>query len=89
MIEDEQDFRDYLEIIYQKYEREITKELAVIVSYAPDKAIVYTVYTLSDNDDASLFKVRFNKLEPVVKGVDGKWYLNPDEEVMLGSEVVK
>jgi hypothetical protein len=47
------------------------------------------VYTLSDNDDPSLFKVRFNKLEPVVKGVDGNWYLNPDEEVTLGSEVVK
>ena len=89
MIEDEQDLRDYLEITYQKYEMEITKELAVIVSYAPDKAIVYTVYTLSDNDDPSLFKVRFNKLEPVVKGVDGNWYLNPDEEVTLGSEVVK
>lgn len=86
--EDEQILRELREWSTRKFDLKYTEEQAVIVSYSANQAVVYSVYTLHDNNDPSQFKVRFYSLTSVVKSKD-KWYMDSKEEVALGSEVVK
>lgn len=78
-----------LEIDFLRDELKQTKEQATIVAYEPDKATVYTVYTVRDKEDASLPTQRSYYLVSVIKTADGKWYMDSNEDVLLGSEIVK
>lgn len=86
--EDEQGLRNLREWSTRKFDLEYTEEQAVIVSFSANQAVVYSVYTLHDNNDPSNFKVRFYSLTSVVKSKD-KWYMDSKEEVALGREIVK
>lgn len=58
----------------------------VIVTYSPDQATVYTVFTMKDKDNGQSTYLRFYSLLSVIKASDGKWYVNPEDEIMLGLE---
>lgn len=56
----------------------------VIVSYSPDQAKVYTVFTMKDNSQSSY--LRLYSLLSLIKASDGKWYINPEDEIVFGYE---
>ncbi|MEK3876361.1 stalk domain-containing protein [Paenibacillus sp. FSL M7-0420] len=84
----EQEIRKLREWSNRKYDIEYTQEQVVIVSFSAKKAVVYSIYTLQANNDPSKFKERFYSLTSVVKSKD-KWYIDSNEGVALGREVVK
>ncbi|MBT2292591.1 hypothetical protein J7E73_26340 [Paenibacillus albidus] len=65
---------------------EYTREQNNIVSYEPNKAVIYEVTRIKDKEHPNYPHVRTYVLTSVVKASDGKWYLNPDEDLGLGSE---
>ncbi|MNN97805.1 hypothetical protein D3C81_2170420 [compost metagenome] len=80
--------REYLKLTYAKNEVKYNGESTTIVAYEPERAKVYTVFTMVDTADLPLFKLRFFVLESVVKAADGNWYRDIDNDIILDSEVV-
>lgn len=81
--------REYLKFTYAKEEMKYERESTTIVAYEPDRATVYSVYNLGDKAQPELPKLRLYVLVSVVKSADGVWYMNPDEDIILDSEIVK
>ncbi|WP_054939751.1 stalk domain-containing protein [Paenibacillus ihuae] len=81
--------REYLKFTYDRDELKYNGESTTIVAYEPARATVYSVYNLGNNAQPELPKLRLYVLVSVVKSVDGVWYMNPDEDIILDSEIVK
>ncbi|OKP87663.1 hypothetical protein A3844_09615 [Paenibacillus helianthi] len=77
-----------LENNFLKHELKYTKKQATVVSYGPNKATVYFVYTVSDKDDKSSVIQLFYYLKSVVKASDGKWYLDNKGDTVLHVELL-
>ncbi|CAH1204944.1 hypothetical protein PAECIP111892_02593 [Paenibacillus auburnensis] len=81
--------REYLKFTYDRGELKYDGESTIIVAYEPDRATVYTVFTMVDMADLPLFKLRFFALDSMVKAADGNWYRDIDNDIILDTEAVK
>ncbi|MCD9022593.1 stalk domain-containing protein [Cohnella silvisoli] len=84
--------RGELELVYQykflNQDFEYATEKAAVVSYEPNKATIYVVRTIRDKKNSEQPHFRSYMLLSLVKASDGKWYLNPDSDVMLDYETL-
>ncbi len=80
--------KQLLEYNFLKHELKYTKKQATVVSYGPNKATVYFVYTVRDKDDKSSVIELFYYLKSVVKASDGKWYLDNKGDTVLHGELL-
>lgn len=77
-----------LEYNFSKHELKYTKKQATVVSYGPNRATVYFVYTISDKDDKSSVLELYYYLKSVVKASDGKWYLDHKGDTALHGQLL-
>ncbi|BBH23247.1 hypothetical protein Back11_45920 [Paenibacillus baekrokdamisoli] len=73
---------------FLKQDIEYETDKSTIVSYEPNKATVYVVLTIRDKENGEELHFRSYILLSLVKTSDGKWYLNPNGDVMLDSETL-
>ncbi|MGG4142551.1 stalk domain-containing protein [Paenibacillus algorifonticola] len=63
-------------------------EQATIVSYEPNKAKIYLVSTVKNNEEPTEEFARLYELQNVSKAADGKWYWELDSSIVFNSEIV-
>ncbi|WP_341280845.1 stalk domain-containing protein [Paenibacillus sp. FSL H8-0537] len=79
----------YFDYSFKSDDFEYNLEQATIVSYEPNKAKVYYVYTIKNNEESTENYYRGYALRDLSKSTDGKWYYNLNGYILLHSALVE